>query len=99
MSPYHYSPAKGDQMADEEGTDEHDSDRDTVNAEEPAAGNGTDKPRPRRRRTQRPFPASSFKQACELAEAMLEIGGGAREVRRVTLFDHLGRSPESGPSR
>lgn len=30
---------------------------------------------------------------------MLEIGGGAREVRRVTLFDHLNRSPESGPSR
>ena len=30
---------------------------------------------------------------------MLELGGGAREVRRVTLFDHLGRSPESGHSR
>ena len=55
--------------------------------------------KPRRRRTMRAFPASSFKQASELAEAMLEIGGGAREVRRVTLFDHLGRSPESGPSR
>lgn len=55
--------------------------------------------KPRRRRKQRPFPAASFNQACELAEAMLEIGGGSREVRRVTLFDHLGRSPESGPSR
>lgn len=63
-------------------------------------GNGASgKPRARRRRKQRPFPASSFKQASELAEAMLEIGGGARDVRRVTLFDHLGRSPESGPSR
>jgi hypothetical protein len=30
---------------------------------------------------------------------MVEIAGGAREVRRVTLFDHLSRSPESGPSR
>lgn len=58
-----------------------------------------EKPKARRRRKQRPFPASSFKEACELAEAMLEIGGGAQEVRRVTLFDHLGRSPESGPSR
>jgi hypothetical protein len=57
------------------------------------------KAKPRRRRTMRPFPASSFKQASELAEAMLEIGGGARDVRRVTLFDHLGRSPESGHSR
>jgi hypothetical protein len=47
----------------------------------------------------RSFPAASFEQAAELAEAMVEIAGGAREVRRVTLFDHLGRSPESGPSR
>lgn len=53
----------------------------------------------RRRRTVRPFPASTFKEAAELAEAMVEIGGGAREVRRITLFDHLGRSPDSGPSR
>jgi len=30
---------------------------------------------------------------------MVEIAGSAREVRRVTLFDHLNRSPESGPSR
>jgi hypothetical protein len=47
----------------------------------------------------RPFPASSFREAAELSEAMVEIGGGAREVRRITLFDHLGRSPESGSSR
>lgn len=53
----------------------------------------------RRRRSSRSFPASSFKQAAELAEAMVEIAGSAREVRRVTLFDHLNRSPESGPSR
>lgn len=64
-----------------------------------AAEDDAEKSKPRRRRTQRPFPASGFEQARELAEAMLEIGGGAREVRRVTLFDHLGRSPESGPSR
>lgn len=51
------------------------------------------------RRTVRPFPASSFKEATELAETMVEIAGGARAVRRITLFDHLGRSPESGPSR
>jgi hypothetical protein len=51
------------------------------------------------RRSARSFPVSSFKQAAELAEAMVEIGGGANEVRRVTLFDHLNRSPESGASR
>jgi hypothetical protein len=80
----------------------------TENPEDPEknAGSGNapsdreqSKPKGRRRRRVRPFPASSFKQACELAEAMLEIGGGARAVRRVTLFDHLGRSPESGHSR
>lgn len=42
----------------------------------------------RRKRTQRPFPAASFKEAAELAEAMVEIAGGSREVRRITLFDH-----------
>jgi hypothetical protein len=61
-------------------------------------GNAT-KPRRGRRRTVRPFPASSYKEAAELAEAMVEIAGGARAVRRITLFDHLERSPESGPSR
>lgn len=53
----------------------------------------------KRRRAPRSFPASSFRQAAELAEAMVEMAGSAREVRRVTLFDQLGRSPESGPSR
>ncbi|HWF33462.1 MAG TPA: hypothetical protein VG188_13005 [Solirubrobacteraceae bacterium] len=53
----------------------------------------------RRKRTLRPYPASSFKEAAELAEAMVEIAGGSRSVRRITLFDHLKRSPESGPGR
>jgi hypothetical protein len=74
---------------------EHEPGSDDYNDERASEGRS----RTRRRRRQRPFPASSFNQASELAEAMLEIGGGSREVRRVTLFDHLGRSPESGPSR
>jgi hypothetical protein len=87
-------------MTDDEITDDHEPNQsDEDGADELAPANGTGKPKTRRRRRQRPFPASSFKQAGELAEAMLEIGGGAREVRRVTLFDHLGRSPESGHSR
>jgi hypothetical protein len=73
-------------------------------ADEAANGKGSprniaSKPKRARGRRMRSFPAASFKQASELAEAMVEIAGGAREVRRVTLFDHLGRSPESGPSR
>jgi hypothetical protein len=63
------------------------------------ASDSAGKPKARRRRTVRPFPVSSFKNASELAEAIVQIAGGAREVRRITLFDHLGRSPESGHSR
>lgn len=72
-----------------------DVESETTNANGAGDGEGAG----RRRRTQRPFPASSFKEAAELAEAMVEIAGGAREVRRITLFDHLQRSPESGHSR
>lgn len=74
-------------------------DETTEDAADEDAAERDAKPRRRRRRSVRPFPASSFKEAAELAEAMVEIAGGAREVRRITLFDHLGRSPESGPSR
>lgn len=51
-----------------------------------------------RRRTQRPFPASSFEEAIEFARELFEVGSG-QPVRRLTLFDHLGKAPESGPSR
>lgn len=53
---------------------------------------------PDRTRTHRPFPASSFEEALEFAKGMLAFGAG-QPVRRLTLFDHLGKSPESGPSR
>jgi hypothetical protein len=52
----------------------------------------------RSQRTQRPFPASAFEEALSLAQAILEFGSG-QPVRRLTLFDHLHKSPESGPSR
>jgi hypothetical protein len=86
-------------MTDDEITDDHEPEGPDKDGSEGDATGNSGEPKTRRRRRQRPFPASSFKQASELAEAMLEIGGGAREVRRVTLFDHLGRSPESGHSR
>jgi len=54
--------------------------------------------RKRKKRTQRPFPACSFSEAKELAEAILEFGSG-QPVRRISLFDHLNKSPESGTSR
>jgi hypothetical protein len=52
----------------------------------------------RRKRVNRSFPASSFEEALELPAAIQRIGGGEK-VRRLTLFEQLDRSPESGPSR
>lgn len=52
----------------------------------------------RKRGAQRPFPAASFSEAKELAEAILEYGSG-QLVRRLSLFDHIGEAPESGASR
>ncbi len=50
------------------------------------------------RRASRPFPAATFEEALELALAIQRISGGAK-VRRLTLFEQLDKSPESGPSR
>src|SRR5262245_14391804 len=52
----------------------------------------------RRTRTSRPFPAGPFEDSLNFAREMYTIGSG-RPVRRLTLFDHLGKAPESGPIR
>jgi hypothetical protein len=44
------------------------------------------------------FPASTFEDALELAIAIYEVGSG-QPVRRITLFDSLGKSPDSGTTR
>ena len=49
-------------------------------------------------RAQRPFPACSFEEALDFAKAIFEFGSG-QPVRRISVFDHLQKSPESGPSR
>jgi hypothetical protein len=51
-----------------------------------------------RNRVQRTFPASSFEEALEFAKQIFITGSG-KPVRRLTLFDHLGKAPESGASR
>jgi hypothetical protein len=53
---------------------------------------------PKRQRRTPLFPASTFEDALELAIAIYEVGAG-QQVRRITLFDHLGHSPDSGRSR
>jgi len=52
----------------------------------------------RKRRSQRSFPASTFEEPLEFATAVYRIGSG-QPVKRLTLFDQLGKSPESGGSR
>jgi len=53
---------------------------------------------PRAPRTARLFPAVTFEEALVLPAAIWEHAQGER-VRRLTLFDSMGKSPESGPSR
>lgn len=52
----------------------------------------------RRKRTQRPFPACAFEEALGFAKALHNYGSG-KPVRRLSLFDHLGKAPDSGTSR
>jgi hypothetical protein len=51
-----------------------------------------------RQRVQRPFPAAPFEEALEFAQSLFQVASG-QPVRRLTLFDHLGKSPDSGASR
>lgn len=52
----------------------------------------------RRTRNVRPFPSCTFSESLEFANAIQEHAG-AQPIRRLTLFDQLGKSPDSGPSR
>lgn len=52
----------------------------------------------RRPRQQRPFPAAVFEDSLNFARKVYAIGSG-QPVKRLTLFDELGKSPESGASR
>ncbi|AQR74887.1 hypothetical protein BXU08_15575 [Sphingomonas sp. LM7] len=52
----------------------------------------------KRTRTVRNFPASDFEEPLEFAKQLLEFGAG-QPVRRVSLFNHMGKSSESGGSR
>lgn len=50
-----------------------------------------------RKRAERTFPAGSFEDALQIANAIQEMGD--RKVRRLTLFEHLKKAPDSGHSR
>ncbi|WP_155006317.1 hypothetical protein [Sphingomonas hengshuiensis] len=55
-------------------------------------------PKARRTRTNRPFPAGPFEEALTFAKDIYNLGSGT-PVRRLTLFDHLQRTPDSSTSR
>jgi hypothetical protein len=52
----------------------------------------------RRKRIVRNFPASPFEEPLEFAKQIFAFGSG-EPVRRLTLFDHINKAPESGSSR
>lgn len=44
------------------------------------------------------IPSVPFEEALHLSQAIWECASG-KKVRKITLFDHMGKSPDSGPSR
>ncbi|CFR28958.1 hypothetical protein [Yersinia frederiksenii] len=52
----------------------------------------------KRKRRVVPYPLCPFEEVIAFANAIYDLGSG-QKVRRVTLFDHIGKSPDSGPSR
>jgi hypothetical protein len=60
-----------------------------------ASAPGADAKRPRRTTL---FPASSFEEALTVPNAIQKHAAG-QKVRRLTLFDQMQKSPDSGPSR
>jgi len=61
-------------------------------------GNILEKSDKKRTRRVVPYPLCPFKEVFDFANSIYELGAGHR-IRRVTLFDHIGKSPDSGPSR
>jgi hypothetical protein len=45
------------------------------------------------------FPTFSFQEALAIPDAIQAHSGGTGKIRRLTLFDTLNKSPDSGPSR
>ena len=58
----------------------------------------TESPGRRGRGPNKPFPVLKFEEVLKLPQAILEHGVNG-QLRRITLFDRLEKSPESGPSR
>lgn len=69
--------------------------------EKPQDSPSTPDPQAKRKRRggpARPFPAAGFEESLAFARQVFDFGSG-QSVRRLSLFDHLGKAPDSGPSR
>jgi len=69
-----------------------------TNAEKKVAARVTEAANKRRKRTTRTYPACAFEEAADFTKKILIFGSG-QSVRRLSLFDELGKSPDSGASR
>lgn len=70
-------------------------------AKKPRTKKGAARKVPRKegqKRIVRNFPAGSFEEAVEFAKSIFRVGSG-NPIRRLTLFNELGKSPESSASR
>jgi hypothetical protein len=63
-----------------------------------ASANSSEGPTRRRRSQRRPFPVLTFEEALVLGISIQRYAAG-NKVRRLTLFDDMGRSAESGTTR
>jgi hypothetical protein len=65
---------------------------------QPAHSGGDGGAKKRKRRRKRPFPSLTFEEALQLASAIQEHASG-KTVRRLPLFDAMGKSADSSASR
>jgi hypothetical protein len=69
-----------------------------VTNKENVVSDGKTELKKKRNRRVVPYPLCSFEEVANFAASAYELGAG-RSVRRVTLLDHIGRSPNSGATR
>ena len=67
-------------------------------AQQALDGQASEQATRRGRGSTKPFPVMKFEDVLILPQTILSHGAN-RRLRRITLFDRLGKSPDSGPSR
>lgn len=70
----------------------------TENSNDDVGKSESDSAESARTRRTRPYPASSFEDALSLGEAIMQYAAGEK-VRRLTLMQHMNKSPGSGATK